>query len=69
MPSDYPTAVLGISTKADPPKPFVKEGETTIVESAHTNNNVITLIFCGVGGILLVSCGILVYLKKKKGSF
>ncbi|MEK7605262.1 MAG: hypothetical protein AAB478_01925 [Patescibacteria group bacterium] len=65
--SDYPTAVLGVNTKADTPTP--SPTPSLRVASAQSPVSLITLIFCGVGGILLVTCGILVYLKKKKGGF
>lgn len=63
--SGYPTAVLGVSTKADTPPP--SPTPSLRVASAQSSVSLITFIFCGIGGILLVTCGILVYLKKKKG--
>lgn len=68
MPSDYPTAVLGTSTEKDTPTPSQKVDQPVITEGASGNNNLITLIFCGVGGVLLITCGILVYLKKRQSN-
>ncbi len=67
MPSDYPTAVFGVSdsvaTPTQPPKP----SPVLIKSSTDSSNNLLTLLFCGMGGLLLIICGILFYLNKRKG--
>lgn len=60
MPSDYPTAVLGVKDEVESPTPIPTKG--VLVEgSAKSSINPITLIFCSVGGLLLAICGILGY--------
>jgi len=67
MPSNYPTSVLGASDKDVSPTPDKDKKDLLVKGSSKQSFNTVTLILCSVGGIMLCICGILVYLKKRRG--
>lgn len=67
MPPRYPTAILGVSDKVSP-TPEKKE-DIIIQDSSHKQgrSTILAVILCAGGGSMLGICGILVYLKKRRG--
>ena len=57
----YPTPILGISSKSADKKFAKKPSNNVLVKSASSSP--LLSIMVGIGGILMVVCGILVYLK------
>lgn len=66
MPSGYPTSVLGISDSMTSPTPTTKP-DVLVKSSSENQDTFFTLILCGIGGSMLIICGILLYLKKRRG--
>lgn len=67
--STYPTPVLGIRDKSSLPTPKNDQDDVLVKASSTSEVSPLTLLFCGVGGILLLVCGILVFQKYRRGGF
>jgi len=67
MPTNYPTSVLGASTQNTSPTPEKNDKEVIVKGSTHQSFNVVAVILCVGGGFMLCICGILLYLKKRRG--
>jgi hypothetical protein len=61
--STSPTSILGASTTAEEKKPTSVPRKTVLVKAA--SNSLPQVIAICIGGVLFLSCGILMYLKKK----
>lgn len=66
MPSNYPASVLGASSENISSSPK-KEEDVIVRGSTNQPFNLLTIILCVGGGFMLCFCGILVYLKKRRG--
>jgi len=68
LPSAYPTAVLGTSSKVVSPTSIIDRKDIMEKNSSTAESiSLLTLVLCGVGGGLLCGCGILLYLKRRRG--
>lgn len=65
---DEASSVLAMQDTSFSPTPEPSRTAPVLTKGvAEKNNNYIAVILCSVGAILLIICGILVYLNKKKG--
>jgi len=63
-----PTSILGTSDVVLTPTPMPTRALANIkTDLLKQGPNYVAIILCSLGGILLITCGILVYLNKKKG--
>ncbi len=58
-----PTSILGVSTKSAEKKPTQKSNKEVLVKGV--TSSVTPLVAMSFGGLFLLSCGILLYVKKK----
>ena len=61
--SAYPTSILGISTKSAEKTPTPEQTKKVLVKGS--NNSPISGIFMCIGGVFVLACGILIYLKRR----
>jgi hypothetical protein len=59
----YPTSILGISTKSAEKTPTPKPTKEVLVKGSK--NSPISGIFMCIGGVFVLACGILIYLKRR----